>query len=124
MKRIIWVAVTILIMLGIMGYGLHTLNHIEEVNQKRREKEAGEKFAATMMMTTATTSIWDKMRAAQATTSTSTGVPAAEGVTGTAADGQEPVTEAPEQPEEAPGTNEMTPPAGEFHVESITVITN
>lgn len=76
MRRIVWVAVTILVMLGIMGFGLYTLNHIDEVNKKRREKEAGEKFASTIVMTTATTSIWDKVRASQETTGTQT-VPAA-----------------------------------------------
>lgn len=62
MKRVVWVAVTILIMIGILGYGLHTLGRIEEVNQQRREKEAGSDFVAKIAMTTATTSIWDRLR--------------------------------------------------------------
>ena len=60
MKRVVWVAVTLLIMIGILGYGLHTLNRIEEVNQQRREKEAGNDFVAKITMTTASTSIWDR----------------------------------------------------------------
>ena len=63
MKRIVWVGVTILIMICIMGFGLHTLNHIDDVNQARREKERGEDIAYQIVMTTATTSIWERLRA-------------------------------------------------------------
>jgi hypothetical protein len=62
MKRIIWIAVALLIMILILGFGLHTLNRISDVNRQRREKDAGEEFAAKVVMTTATTSIWDKVR--------------------------------------------------------------
>lgn len=62
MKRIVWIAVTVLIMLAILGFGLHTLNNIDEVNKRRREKEAGQNMAPLIAMTTATTSIWDKLR--------------------------------------------------------------
>lgn len=68
MKRVIWVAVTVLIMIGIMGFGLHTLNNIEEVNQRRREKEKGEQLASQIAMTTATTSVWDMLRQTTAAT--------------------------------------------------------
>ena len=122
MKRIVWVAVAILIMIGILGYGLFTLRHIEEVNQKRREKQAGEKFAATVMMTTATTSIWDKVREGQETTSTETGAAVQE----TFADGDVPqtVTESPESPEGEFVPNEMDTPSTETSAETITVVVN
>lgn len=65
MKRIVWVAVTILIMIAIMGVGLHTLNRIEDANQQRREQKAGEDFASKITVETETTSIWEKVRASQ-----------------------------------------------------------
>ncbi len=65
MKRMIWVAVAMLIMIGIMGFGLHTLNKITEVNKERREKDKGEAIVARILETTATTSVWDKLRAKQ-----------------------------------------------------------
>ena len=46
MKRMVWIAVAMLIMIGIMGFGLHTLNRITEVNKERREKDKGEAFVA------------------------------------------------------------------------------
>ena len=76
MKRVVWVAVTILIMIGILGYGLHTLNRIEEVNQQRREKDAGEDFVAKITMTTASTSIWDRLRETETAAAIEGGVPA------------------------------------------------
>ena len=63
MKRIVWIAAAILVMICILGYGLHTLNKIDEVNKKRREKQAGEVLASQIIMTTATESIWDRLRA-------------------------------------------------------------
>ena len=71
MKRIVWIAAAILVMICILGYGLHTLNKIDEVNKKRREKQAGEVLASQIIMTTATESIWDRLRA---TTEASTAV--------------------------------------------------
>lgn len=65
MKRMIWIAVALLVMIIIMGIGLHTLNHITEVNKERREKDKGEAIVAKILETTATTSIWDKLRAKQ-----------------------------------------------------------
>ena len=68
MKRMVWIAVAILVMIGILGYGLHTLNRIDQVNKERREKEAGEEFAAQISVTTETQSVWDKVRSSQETT--------------------------------------------------------
>ncbi len=65
MKRMIWVAVAMLIMIGMMGFGLHSLNRITEVNKQRREKDKGEAFVAKILETTVTTSVWDKLRAKQ-----------------------------------------------------------
>ncbi len=80
MKRIVWIAVTILIMIAIMGFGLHTLNQISEVNQQRHEKEAGEEFAAKVVMVTETTSIWEKVRENQEkTTETGESEPVTDG---------------------------------------------
>ncbi len=69
MKRVIWVGVTLLIMIAIMGFGLHTLNHISDVNQQRREKEEGEALASQFIGTEApTTNVWQAIRKEQETT--------------------------------------------------------
>lgn len=73
MRRIVWVAVTILIMIGILGYGLHTMKRIDRVNQERREKEAGERFASQIAVVTETQTIWGQLRAGQETTTTVAG---------------------------------------------------
>ena len=73
MKRTVWFAVTILVMICILGFGLHTLNNIDEVNQRRRDKEAGKVIASQIAVTTANTSIWDKLR--ETTTVTSDTMP-------------------------------------------------
>ena len=65
MKRMVWVAVAMLIMIGIMGFGLHSLNRITEVNKERREKDKGEAIVVKVLQTTAATDIWDKLRAKQ-----------------------------------------------------------
>ncbi len=65
MKRMIWAAVAMIIMVAIMGFGLHSLNRITEVNKQRREKDKGEAFVAKILETTVTTSVWDKLRAKQ-----------------------------------------------------------
>ncbi len=76
MKRVVWVAVTLLIMIGILGYGLHTLDRIDEVNRQRREKEAGNDFVAKIAMTTASTSIWDRLRETETSVSPEGSAPA------------------------------------------------
>ena len=69
MKRVIWVGVTLLIMIAIMGFGLHTLNHISDVNQQRREKEEGEALASQFIGTgSPTTNVWQAIRQEQETT--------------------------------------------------------
>ena len=70
MKRIVWAAVAILICMAILGYGLYTLRHISEVNQRRRESDAGKIEASQIVMTTATTSVWDYLRAQETTVGT------------------------------------------------------
>lgn len=62
MKRIVFVAVGILIMLAIMGFTLHSMSHIDELNQKHRDQQKGEALASRMVTTAVTTSIWDSLR--------------------------------------------------------------
>ena len=65
MKRIVFVAIGTLIMLLIMGFTIYNINHINEINQKHREQDKGEAIASRMVATTATTSIWDSLRATE-----------------------------------------------------------
>lgn len=67
MKRIVFAAGGILIMLVIIFFTLHSMAHIDEINQKRRDMNKGEAQASRIIMTTATTSIWDALREAAAT---------------------------------------------------------
>ena len=85
MKRIVFAAVGILVMLLIIGWMLHSITHIDEINQKRREKDKGEMLASQIITTTATTSIWDSLRPTE--------------TTGTAESGQEENSENPENPD-------------------------
>ncbi len=62
MKRVVWIAVTILIMIGIMGYALHTMKNISKVNQERREKEAAKQEVSQIVIVPETTNIYDKLR--------------------------------------------------------------
>ena len=62
MKRIVWIAAALLIMIGIMGYGLYVMRNISEVNRERREKEAAKHDASQIVMTTEATNIYDKLR--------------------------------------------------------------
>lgn len=62
MKRIVWIAAALLVMIGIMSYGMYTMRHISQVNQQRREQEAAKDYAAKIVLTTETTDIWDKLR--------------------------------------------------------------
>lgn len=68
MKRIVWVSVAILIMICILGLGLHSIKQIERTNQERREREAGEQFASQVAIVTETTNIWDRVRSQNETT--------------------------------------------------------
>ena len=62
MKRMVFIAAGILIGLLIIGWMLHSMAQVSEVNRKRREKEAGEAMASQIIVTTASTSIWDTLR--------------------------------------------------------------
>ena len=63
MKRIVFAAIGILIMLVILAFTLHSMSHVDEINQKRRDKERGEAIASKMIdSTTVTTSVWDRIR--------------------------------------------------------------
>ena len=73
MKRIVFVAGAILVCLVIIGIMLHSMAHVDEINQKRREKDRGEALASRIITTTATTSIWDALRPAETETETSDG---------------------------------------------------
>ena len=87
MKRIVFAAVGILVMLLIIGWMLHSITHIDEINQKRREKDKGEALASQIIMTTATTSIWDSLRQTE---------------TSGTEEGNQEGSENPEMPEENP----------------------
>ena len=67
MKRIVFVTAGILIMLVIIFWTLHSMSHIDEINQKRRDKNQGEALASRIIETTATTSIWDSLRPTETT---------------------------------------------------------
>ncbi len=71
MKRIVFAGVGILIMLVIIFWTLHSITHIDEINQKRRDKNQGEALASRIIETTATTSIWDSLRPTESGTDTS-----------------------------------------------------
>ncbi len=78
MRRIVFAAAAILIMLLIIFWMLHSMAHIDEINQNRREKEKGEAAASQMITTTATTSIWDALRSQETEAPQESGEPAPE----------------------------------------------
>ena len=68
MRRIVWIGAALLIMVGIFGYAMFTMRGIEQVNQERREKNAGQEIVNDMIAaTTATTSVWDRLRTTETT---------------------------------------------------------
>ncbi|MBR1555568.1 MAG: hypothetical protein IJ644_09295 [Oscillospiraceae bacterium] len=71
MKRIVFAAGAILICLVIIGIMLHSMARVDEINQKRREKNKGEALASRIITTTATTSIWDALRPTETETGNS-----------------------------------------------------
>ncbi len=82
MKQIVFFGVAILIVLVIIGWMLHSMAHVDEINQKRREQEQGEALASRIITTTATTSIWDVLRQSEtvvAGTGTEGSIPAESG---------------------------------------------
>ena len=103
MKRLVWISVAMLVMVGILGYGLYTMRHIEEVNQRRREQNAGSEAAFRIVATTATTSIWDKLRETETT------------VDAAVESGEADPNENPEETLDSPSENvEMTDENGEL----------
>ena len=62
MRRLVWIGAALLIMVGIFGYAMFTMRNIEQVNQQRREKDAGNDVVAQIVATTETTNIWDMLR--------------------------------------------------------------
>ena len=62
MKRIVWIAAAMLIMVGILGLGLHAINDIDKKNKEYRQQKEGEKVASMVAVVTETTSIWDRLR--------------------------------------------------------------
>ena len=62
MRRLVWIGAALLIMVAIFGYAMFTMRNIEAVNQRRREKDAGNDVVAQIVATTATTNIWDMLR--------------------------------------------------------------
>ncbi|MBR4320192.1 MAG: hypothetical protein IKP69_09145 [Oscillospiraceae bacterium] len=67
MKRIVFFGAAILVMVIIIAWVLHSMTHIDEINQERREKEKGAALASQMVITTETTSIWDVLRSTETT---------------------------------------------------------
>ncbi len=63
MIRIVAIAAAFLVMFGIIGIAIYSINSISKTNQKHEEREEGKAIAATIIQTTATTSVWDYIRA-------------------------------------------------------------
>ena len=78
MKRLVWISVAMLICIAILGYGLYTMRHIEEINQRRRQQDAGSEIAMHIASTIATTDIWDRLRQTETSVTTETGDAAGE----------------------------------------------
>lgn len=119
MKRIVWAAVAMLVMVIILGIGLHTLNEIDRKNKEYREKEAGQAFASQIAIVTETTSIWDRLRATTASSADaeSSGEPQEAP--------QVPVeAQQPENGEESTGQEVISPEVSEVSPEQTTTVTN
>ncbi|MBR2086419.1 MAG: hypothetical protein IJ906_04685 [Oscillospiraceae bacterium] len=65
MRRLVWIGAALLIMVGIFGYAMFTMRNIEQVNQRRREKDAGKDIVAQIVATTETTNIWEMLRSTE-----------------------------------------------------------
>lgn len=63
MIRIVAIAAAFLIMFGIIGLAIYSINSISKTNKEHEEREEGKLIAATIIQTTATTSVWDYIRA-------------------------------------------------------------
>ncbi len=107
MKRMVWIAATLLIMIAILGFGLHTLNDIDKKNKEYREQKEGQAVASMIAVIPATTSVWDRLRAtetAAAVDAAPAPAPAneqpAEQIVPEAPAGNEPVV--PDAPEQTP----------------------
>ena len=105
MKRIVFFGVAILIVVIILAWVLYSMAHIDEINQKYREKEKGAALASQMIVVTETTSIWDALRPVETATST---------VQANSENQQNP--EISENPEEQPAT---APEGEEFEEDSL-----
>ncbi len=68
--RIVAIAAAFLVMFGIIGIAIYSINNVDTINQKHREEEEGKNIAASIVQTTATTSVWDLLRATEETTET------------------------------------------------------
>lgn len=62
MVRILAVAAAFLVMCIIIGISLHSIEKIDKANQKVQDIEEGQKYAASIMQTNATTNIWEYLR--------------------------------------------------------------
>lgn len=102
MKRIVFFGVAILIVVIILAWVLYSMAHIDEINQKYREKEKGAALASQMVITTETTSIWDALRATETTAA--------------ASENDSDTQQNPENPEEQPAT---APEGEEFEEDSL-----
>jgi hypothetical protein len=68
MQRIVWIGAALLIIVAIMSYATFVMKDIERVNEERRQKDAAKDIAVQIAATTATTSVWDLLRATETTT--------------------------------------------------------
>ncbi|MBR3630729.1 MAG: hypothetical protein IKN55_09740 [Oscillospiraceae bacterium] len=109
MKRIVWVGVALLIMVFILGMGLHTLNDIDRKNREYRERREGEAVASRIAIIPETTTVYDRLRTTETVAVTGVVValpPGAEEVPAPEENGNaEPITpDAPEQNAEQTST--------------------
>ncbi len=61
MKRIVAIAAAILVAMLIIGYTIHSINQIDKINRKNKEKEEAKDFAVIIAQTTAGTEVWDQI---------------------------------------------------------------
>lgn len=67
MKRVFWISVTVLLMIVIMGVAFRIMTNIDEANKTYHEEQAGKAVASQIVaVATDPTTIWDKLRATQA----------------------------------------------------------
>jgi hypothetical protein len=111
MKRIVAIAAGVLAMLLIIAYSIYSINHIEKINQKRRDSEEGRALASAIAETTATTSIWEYLRSTTAAPveDASEAVASGEEASEVIPEGEELETETADNAENEPETESLMP---------------